>query len=438
MHCQSSHSYFRALGLQAVVSGALLFALPAFAQEDAPSIGTIEGAEVQRFPIAIPDFRSVEGNNEASRFTRILRNDLENSSVFEVLNPKSYIDTDGLEPKKVKFEDWLNTGANGLVKARVAKSTVELWVYEVASKKLAFTQKYAFTQKNERQVAHQISDDVYKAFTGEPGIFQTQIAMVRKVAGEKQIFVMDYDGDNARAITKGGTLNLLPSWSPSGKSVLFTSYRYDNPDLFEVSIAGGTPRRLSKHPGLNTGGKVSPDNTRIALTLSKDGNSEIYLLDRQGNTLKRLTQKWGIDTSPAWSPNGRELAFVSSRAKNPHIYIMNSDGSGAKRLTYDSQGSYNQTPAFSPKGDKLVYTGRTAGGNFNLFVYDLKSGENQQITTEGSNEDPTFSPNGRLIAFTSTRNGGKQVWITSVDGVMQKQITLGAQNSNPAWGPFKK
>ena len=417
----------------------LLSAPTLFAQEEGTSIGTIEGAEVKLFPIAIANFRSSGDDNVAIRLTNIVRKDLENSSVFKVLDARSFIDTDGLKKSEVKFDDWLNAGAEGLVKARVNKSSIDVWVYEVGTKKEAFNKSYRLESKDERDAAHQISDDVYRHFTGEPGIFKTQIAVVRKVAGQKQIFVMDYDGENARPVTKGGNLNLLPSWSPSGKSILFTSYRYDNPDLFEVSSRGGKAKRLSKQPGLNAGGRVSPDNSRIVLTLSKDGNSEVYLLDRRGNILKRLTKKWGIDTSPVWSPDGRKIAFVSSRAKNPHIYMMNNDGSSVRRLTYESHGSYNQTPAFSPRGDLLAYTGRNKKGKFDIFLIDLKTNEITQVTNnQGNNEDPSFSPNGRLLSFTSTRKGGKQVWISSLDGVFQKQITAGGKNSNPVWGPFKK
>ena len=49
-----------------------------------------------------------------------------------------------------------------------------------------------------------------------------------------------------------GSINLLPSWSRSGREVLFTSYIRHNPNLYSISSAGGgTPKLLSGERGLN-------------------------------------------------------------------------------------------------------------------------------------------------------------------------------------------
>lgn len=431
--------------LVAALLGAALVPVAARAQS-APIVGDISGAEFRPFPIAIPDFRAADKSPDAVTtsavgLTKVLRTDLDLSGVFRVLNPKSYIDTDGVVLSTVKFEDWLNVGADGLVKALVREEgsgfTVEVHAYEVARQREGFTKRYSGTKDTLRAVGHQIADDLYRHYTGEPGVFRTRIAVVKKVGGEKQIFVMDMDGGELRQVTRGGGLNLLPSWSPDGKSVLFTSYRYDNPDLFEMPVQGGEPQRLSRRPGLNTGGRVSPQNDKIALTLSQDGNSELYLLDRGGNVLKRLTSSWGIDTSPSWSPDGSKIAFVSSRAGNPHIYLMDASGGKARRLTF--QGNYNQTPAFSPRGDLIAFTARDEFNRFDVFTIHVESGKITRLTQDqGNNEDPTFAPNGRLIAFTSTRTGSRQVWVMSLDGTHQRQITAGGDHSSPAWGPFVK
>ena len=41
--------------------------------------------------------------------------------------------------------------------------------------------------------------------------------------GVKDIFVTDYDGENARQITANKTLNIAPRWSPDGRSIAYTS-----------------------------------------------------------------------------------------------------------------------------------------------------------------------------------------------------------------------
>lgn len=424
---------------------ALFLSLPSIAGDDVPIIGSIEGAAFRAYPIAVPDIRTARDIDRqakvlAAGVTTIVRRDLDLSGVFQVLNYRSFIDKDGVRLSSVKFSDWLNVGAEGLVKGIVTKGsgnsfTLQIYGYEVASRKQGFKKEYSVSRETIRDVSHQISDDLYRYYTKEPGVFQTQIAVVRKIGGSKHIFIIDMDGKRERQLTRSGSLNLLPSWSPDGKSILMTSYRFDNPDLFDVPVAGGRMTRISNRPGLNTGGRVSPDLKNIAITLTRDGNSELYLLDRAGKIQKRLTNSWGIDTSPSWSPSGQEIAFVSSRAGNPHIYMMAKDGSNQRRLTF--QGTYNQTPAFSPRGNLIAFTARDELNRFDIFLFDLEKNEIRRVTQDqGNNEDPAFSPNGRLLVFVSNRSDGKQLWISSIDGEHQRQVTFSGSHSSPSWGPF--
>jgi TolB protein len=427
----------------------LLFALSAsaaaVAQAPGPVVGDVEGGELRAFPIAIPQLRlgaGAESQKESARLlTRIVRADLDLSGAFQVLEEKGFIDTDGIAPAEVRFPDWQNVGAQGLVKARLTQVgntiQVQLYAYEVASAKELGTKTISGDIANVRRLGHHVADEVFRLFTGEPGVFRTQLAAVRKVRGEKHIFVMDIDGEGARQITRDGGLNLLPSWSPDGASILYTSYRYDNPDLFEVSLTDGSVKALSRRPGLNTGGQVSPDGSRIALTLSQDNNSELYLLDRKGEIVKRLTNQWGIDTSPSWSPDGKQIAFVSSRGGHPDLYLMDVGTGTTRRLTF--KGNYNQTPAFSPRGTHIAFTARDERNNFDIFTLQLKTGEIRRITQgQGNNEEPSFSPNGRLMVFTTTRNKTKQLVVSNLDGTKQTVLPPLGEHASPAWGPFVK
>jgi TolB protein len=423
--------------LLALVS--LLSSSVAFSQ--GPIVGDVEGGEFRPFPLAVAKVRGdATAAKPATTLTAVLRGDLEMSGAFQILDDKSFIDTDGVAPKEVRFSDWQNVGAQGVVKAQLSLSgnelSLALYGYEVAAARAVLDKKLTGNVDDVRSLAHAAADEVFRAFTGEPGPFRSKIAVVKKVQGEKHVFVVDVDGEGARQVTRGGGLNLLPSWSPDGKSLLFTSYRYDNPDLFEQALDGGTPKALSRRPGLNTGGRVSPDGTKVAVTLSQDGNSELYLLDRAGTIIKRLTDQWGIDTSPSWSPDGKQIAFVSSRGGHPDLYLMGADGSGAKRLTF--KGEYNQTPSFSPRGTHVAFTARDERNAFDIFVLNLKTNELKRVTQgQGNNEEPSFSPNGRLLVFTTTRNKSRQLVISNIDGTKQTVLSGSVgEHTSPSWGPF--
>jgi TolB protein len=426
--------------LRSVVIVTLLSSSAALAQ--APIVGDVEGGEFRPFPLAVANARSDDGHkNEAALLTKVIREDLALSGAFQVLDPKSFIDTDGMTQSTVRFPDWTNVGAQGLVKLAVrasgGKLVAELHGFEIAAQKEGLTKELEGTKENPRALAHAIADEVFRYFTGEPGVFRTKIAWVQKVQGEKHVFVADMDGNGAAQVTKGGGLNLLPSFSPDGRSILFTSYRNENPDLFELGLGDSSLKKISGRPGLNTGGRYAPDGSKIALTLTQDGNSEIYVLDRGGTILKRLTSSWGIDTSPSWSPDGKQIAFVSSRAGNPQLYLMSAEGGDPKRITF--QGNYNQTPAFSPRGTHVAFTARDERNQFDIFVLDLRANQIKRVTQgQGNNEEPSFSPNGRMLVFSTTRTGTRQVCVSSLDGSKQTVVTAGSEKSSPAWGPFVK
>jgi len=251
---------------------------------------------------------------------------------------------------------------------------------------------------------------------------------------------MDFDGARVGRITSNGSLNILPAFSPSGGQVAFTSYWRGNPDLYVTGAGGGRAKRIANYPGLNSGAAWSPDGGKIALTLTKDGNADIYVISASdGSILTRVTKDSAIDTSPAWSPDGSKLAFVSNRNGGPQIFVASASGGGASRVSW--QGSYNTTPAWSPRSDesKLAWTMQSEGGNFDIAVYDFKTKSTLKLTQgQGSNEEPTWAPNGRALAFTSSRKSGSGVYVQAADGKSEAILVYKGTAYTPDWGPAPK
>ncbi len=89
------------------------------------------------------------------------------------------------------------------------------------------------------------------------------------------------------------------------------------------------------------------------------GSCNIDVIDSGGINRKRLAENGPYDEI-AWSPDGKEIAFVKrdSRKVEGHdhdLFVMNSDGSNVRNLT--NSPAFYATPAWSPKGDKLAFTG---------------------------------------------------------------------------------
>ena len=95
---------------------------------------------------------------------------------------------------------------------------------------------------------------------------------------------------------------------------------------------------------------------------------------------------------------------------------MSASGSGARRLT--TQGSYNESASWSPKGDKIAFEARDRGV-FDIYTINVDgSGLAQCTGRQGSrNDDPSWAADGNHIVFSSNRAGGRsQIFIMRADG----------------------
>lgn len=335
------------------------------------------------------------------------------------------------------FSPWLAAGYDLLVRSEFSIKgddlTVEFRLFDVPNNKLLTAKRYLGKTRDLRRFAHSFSDEILLALTGERGCFTTRIAFVSTQSGNKEIYIMDWDGHTTQQLTRNGSINLNPDISPDGREIIFTSYKRGNPDLYKRALSNTVEVPISHRKGLNITGAWSPDGSRIALALSKDGDAEIYTISRDGENPQRLTVYPSIEVSPAWSPDGRRIAFVSDRLGKPQIFVMDANGYNVHRLT--TAGSFNVTPRWSPKGDKIAYA-RMQGGGFHIYTINADGSGDTQLTSTGRNENPTWSPDGRFIAFSSKREGAAAIYVMRADGSGQIKVsqTRGSA-SQPAWSP---
>lgn len=419
--------------------------LPMAAQADTPSdtVLRIGSPDFNPYPIAIPEAKALGKTSPLALtvVTQALRKSFDLAARFKLLNPKSYLanpQKEGLQQSEIEFSDWQSVGADGLIKVGITESggrfNSEYYFYDVASGRVRLGERYSGTAKELPAQAREFANLIVKSLTGQNGIFQTRIAAVKVTAKSRELWTMNLDGSDQKAVVRNGSINLLPAWGHDAKSLLLTSYVKGKPFVYRVAATGGAMHLVSGQRGLNTGPAVSPNGKQIALTLTKDGNSEVYVMNANGGGLKRLTNDWGIDTSPTWSPDGHRLAFVSSRWGPPHIFVMDQNGRGLTRLTH--QGNYNQSPSWSPTGDLIAFTARDEHNRFDIFTVNVKTKQLRRLTQgQGNNEDPSFSPDGNNIVFTSNRTGSNQIWVMGLDGSKPTQITTRGRWATPAWSP---
>lgn len=396
----------------------------------------------RKLNIAVPQFTVVEGTDRsglAKLLATVTSDDLTFSGLFSVVAATGVIPVNDPTALKTSWTEFAAVGAHagvhGLLALRDDRAEAEMRLYDLTTPefRLIASKKFELPAGQARRLAHKIADEVVLQFTGDLGIADTKLAYVVGPQGAKEIWLSDYDGAQAAPVTRNGSINLSPAWSPDARSLAFTSYKHGYPDLYRAFPFEQRPEQtLSAFTGINTSPAFSPDGRGIALTLSKDGNPEIYVLTLATGTLRRLTRSAGIDTEPTWSPTGLQIAFVSDRDGGPSIYVMDVDGANVQRLT---RGGFHTQPRWSPKGDIIVYTSRQ--GRNDLWAIGADGSSPRRLTDDvGNNESASWAPDGRHIAFQSNRLGRWLVFAMRADGTAQTLITQGpGEHTSPSWSP---
>jgi TolB protein len=390
---------------------------------------------LRRVAVAAPPLMILPGTpgEAAQEFQQTLDNDLSAAAPIAVVDERLYALVEDDPRPEVLNQRWRAIGAQFLLSGTVVRAggqlVVEARLVDLVSGEFAFAKRYRAAITSAQVVAHTLANDIVQVFTGRPGPFLSRLAFISDRSGSSEIWVMDWDGSNAKQLTKHGAIALAPTWSPDGRKMVFTSYLRGGPALFELTPSEGYLRLLWDRGGVNSSASFSPDGKHVAFASSVDGNTDIYTVPLGGGTPRRLTTARGIDTQPAWAPNGRQIAFTSTRSGTPQIYLMDADGSNVRRLSFD--GPFHDEASWAQDGTRIACTTKV-DNRFQIATIDIISAEKTVIPGPGNNESPCFSPDGSMLAFASDRTGRPQIFITDADG-MPRQLTNEGTNHSPTW-----
>ncbi len=190
----------------------------------------------------------------------------------------------------------------------------------------------------------------------------------------------------------------------------------------EILVRGERTAEFESFHLLRSKIHVSRDG-RLAF-ISKNGPRDVlYVYDLRSRSIVG-SYRWAeivAMSSPAWSPDGRYIAFtgIEFGGKND-LYCADLTTGKLERLTNDYYEE--RDPSWSPDGKKIVFASdRGANGQrgyLNLFALDIGTGHVSYITSGKHNDlQPAWSPDGSYIAFSSDRTGEFNLWLAKVEYV---------------------
>jgi imidazolonepropionase-like amidohydrolase/Tol biopolymer transport system component len=208
------------------------------------------------------------------------------------------------------------------------------------------------------------------------------------------LYTVPITGGEAKALTHDVAWQMQPRYSPDGKTIAFTSDQGGGDNLWIMNRDGSNPRAVTKESfRLLNSPAWSPDGEYIVgrkhFTAQRSlGAGEMWLYHRTGGDGLQLTKKPNDQKDagePAFSPDGRYL-YYSQDTTPGKIFEYNKDSNGQifviqrlDRRTGKTQayvtgpgGAVRPTP--SPDGKTLAFIRRVRGKSV-LHLMDLRSGE---------------------------------------------------------------
>jgi len=199
--------------------------------------------------------------------------------------------------------------------------------------------------------------------------------------------------------------------SPDGKWLAMTCTTPDHPGrrVYIVPATGGAPRMVTANPD-SYFHSWSPDGKTILFTRPSHGALNIYAISPDGGAETALTTGTGVSDDPDFSADGKWIYFNSDRAGGMQIFRMHPDGSAPEQVTFDDKHNWTAHP--SPDGKSILILSydpdvitHAANKDVTLRILNVADGKIRDLVKivggSGTDNVPNWAPDGAHFAFVS-------------------------------------
>ncbi len=214
--------------------------------------------------------------------------------------------------------------------------------------------------------------------------------------------------------------------SPSGKKLFEREYNRSDMDHDLQQFCDDIVLAITQRPGIAT--------SQIAFVSNKSGSNEIYVCNYEGRNVRQITRDGRNNLSPAFCPRGLRLMHTSHAPG--FADILRVDLTRAQPTPLVKQQGAKSEAAFSADGKRAAYT-LTVNGNADLYTIKADGGTPKLLIASPAHEaTPSWSPNGKQIVYSSNGGGAPQLYLISSNGGKPQLLPTGqADCRKPCWSP---
>jgi Tol biopolymer transport system component len=284
--------------------------------------------------------------------------------------------------------------------------------------------------------------EAYFSHDGQELIFQS----TRDELECDAIFRMRADGSQVRQVSSGKGVTTCAFIAPDNRSIIYASTHrqqdrcpakpdyslgyvwplHDSYDIFKAGPDGENPLPLTDSDGYDAEAVYSPKGDSIVFTSLRSGDLELYLMNPDGSGVEQLTDEAGYDGGAFFSLDGEWIVWRASRPTGKalqdyqallgdglirpgrlELFIM--ELSERKSIQITHNGAANFGPYWHPDSEHIIFSSNIddpKGRNFDLYLVNIHTLETERVTSyEGFDGFPMFSHDGKTLVFASNRFG---------------------------------
>ena len=224
-----------------------------------------------------------------------------------------------------------------------------------------------------------------------------------------KLYVKPMAGGSAKLLTNAGAeLELFPSWSRDGRSIVFVGWTDAKlGQIKTVAAGGGSPRTVTNRPGHYARPQYSPDGKTIAFEMKGGGyltspewsvDDGVYRVASEGGAPVRVSKG---AASPQFGATSDRLFMVDS--EEDKRVLISTDLNGEAKRTHAS-GEMTNDYIISPDGQNVAFR-----QSYEAYVMPLMPGTQAVDVSPTSKSLPVTRVSASGADYIHWSNGGQQL-----------------------------